>query len=163
MNIEPPLRVDLLCERLGERRGRPLRLIPYPLPVPGPFGLWLATQQSDYIVFQRETSRPHQDHIILHEIGHILSDHGSDDADDKYWRKALPDLSPEMIRKALHRTTYTCRQEREAETIATIILEWAARLVGYREPEIDCRVPRLVDQDSVDRLERVLSDHQGWL
>lgn len=30
LGIEPPLRVDVLCQRLGERRGRPLRLVSSP-------------------------------------------------------------------------------------------------------------------------------------
>ncbi|HZE02115.1 MAG TPA: hypothetical protein VE155_10160 [Pseudonocardiaceae bacterium] len=163
MNLEPPLRVDVLCERLGERRGRPIRLVPYPLPVPGPFGLWLAAQRTDYIVFQAETSRPHQDHIILHEVGHVLANDESDDTDDEYWRRALPDLSPEMIQKALRRTTYDVDRERAAETVATIIMEWAARLARYGEAALDYQTPRRTDRDSVRRLERALADHQGWL
>jgi hypothetical protein len=30
LDIEPPLDVLQLCERLGERRGKPIRLMPYP-------------------------------------------------------------------------------------------------------------------------------------
>lgn len=155
LDIDPPLRVDVLCERLGLRRGRPIRLVPYSLPVPGPFGLWLATASTDYIVYQAETTRMHQDHIILHEVGHILADHASDDTDDAYWRNAMPDLSPEMIRRALRRTSYDAEHEREAETVATIIMEWASVL--------DYVTPHRSDQAAVRRLEAAFNDRQGWL
>ena len=155
LGIDPPLRVDLLCERLGQRRNRPIRLVPYSLPVPGPFGLWLATATRDYIVFQAETSRVHQDHIILHEVGHILADHASDDTDDEYWRTAMPDLSLDMIRRALRRTSYDAAHEREAETVATIIMEWASVL--------DYTTPRRADSEALQRLQSAMGDHGGWL
>lgn len=75
LDIGPPLDVEQLCARLGEQRGKPIRLMPYPLEVPGPFGCWIATSAADYIFYQAETTKPHQDHIILHELGHMLADH----------------------------------------------------------------------------------------
>jgi hypothetical protein len=155
LGIEPPLRVDVLCQRLGERRGRPLRLVSYSLPVPGPFGLWLATRSTDYILYQAETTRVHQDHIILHEVGHILADHRSDDTDDEYWRQTMPDLPVQVIRRALRRTHYDTKQEREAELVATIIMEWASVL--------DYVTPRRSPEPAVRRLQDALSDRQGWL
>jgi hypothetical protein len=38
LDIRPPLDVPALCGRLAERRRRPIRLIPYPIEVHGPFG-----------------------------------------------------------------------------------------------------------------------------
>jgi hypothetical protein len=155
MNIVPPLRVDVLCEHLGQRRGRPIRLLAYPLPVPGPFGLWLDAGIADYIVYQAETTPMHQDHIILHEVGHILADHDSDDADEAYWRQALPDLSPEMIKRALRRTHYDTQAEQQAELVATIIMQWAS--------VIDHTTPRPVELDAAQRVQAALGDHGGWL
>lgn len=155
LGIEPPLQVDLFCQRLGERRGRPIRLVSYSLPVPGPFGLWLATQSTDYILYQAKTTRVHQDHIILHEIGHILAEHRSDDDDDEYWQQMMPDLSRETIRRALGRTHYDSEQEQEAELVATIIMEWASVL--------DYGTSRRSAEPAVRRLQDALGDRQGWL
>jgi len=153
LDIEPPLRVDVLCQRLGERRGRPIRLVPYSLPVPGPFGLWIATDTSDYILYQQETSKSHQDHIILHEVGHILADHQSDGVDDA--RPILtPDIMRHAVRRALRRTSYDDDREREAELVATIILEWASVL--------DRVAPRAARSAHVKRLQSALGDRQGW-
>lgn len=154
LDIEPPLRVDVLCTRLGEQRGRPIRLAAYPMPVPGPFGMWLATGAADYILYQAETTRVHQDHIILHEVAHILADHRGVGSDDS-WRAEYPDLSPDMIRRALRRNSYDSAHERQAELVATIIMEWAAVL--------DHTTPYRSDDEALRRIEVAMNDRQGWL
>ncbi|MFI9200568.1 hypothetical protein [Streptomyces sp. NPDC053048] len=155
LDIRPPLRVEELCRLLGEQRGRPIRLVPYSLPMPGPFGVWIATATADYILYQQETSKTHQDHIILHEVGHILADHHSDDTDDEFWRQMTPNLSLDTVKRALRRTSYDEQHEREAELVATIILEWASVL--------DRVAPRAVDDPSLERVQTALGDRQGWL
>lgn len=154
LDIEPPLRVDVLCRRLGERRGRPIRLVPYALPVPGPFGLWIATDAGDYIFYQQETTKPHQDHIILHEVGHILADHQSDGVDDDVQPLLTPDMMRNAVHRALRRTSYDDAREREAELVATIILEWASVL--------DRVAPRAPHETHLQAVQSALGDRQGW-
>lgn len=153
LGIETPLRVNVLCRRLGERRGRPIRLVPYPLPIPGPFGVWIATRTADYILYQRETSKVHQDHIILHEVGHIMADHRSTVSGNEI-RQLLPDISADVVKKTLWRTSYDEEHEREAELVATIILEWASVLDYVDSPSSV--------NPSVDRVRSALGDRQGW-
>ncbi|MFJ6718996.1 hypothetical protein [Streptomyces sp. NPDC091259] len=155
LGITAPLRVPELCRLLGEHRGRPIRLVPYSLPVPGPYGLWIAGAQADFIFYQKETSQAHQDHIVLHEVGHILANHGSDESEDAVWQEVLPDLSIEVINRALRRTSYAEEREREAELVATIILEWASVL--------DRVTPRAPGDISARRVHTALADRQGWL
>ncbi|MFI6377463.1 hypothetical protein [Streptomyces sp. NPDC050546] len=124
LGVRSPLPVEELCRLLGESRGRPLRLMPYPLEVPGPYGAWVSTPTADYVFFQQETTKTHQDHIILHEVGHMLARHHNESCDDLVWSEQTLDLSPKTIDRALRRTLYDDTQEREAETIATIIMEW---------------------------------------
>ena len=155
LGVQPPLQVDVLCELLGRRRGRPIRLVPYPLPVPGPFGVWLAATSADYILYQQETSKTHQDHIILHEVGHILADHQSDDTDHEFWRQMAPDLSLDAVKRALRRTSYDETHEREAELVATIILGWNS---AYG-PETRQRA----DHPGIRPVQTALGNRQGWL
>lgn len=122
LGLQPPLQIKLLCQRLGERRRRPIRLVPYALPASGPFGLWIGTTIADYIFYQIDTTRMHQDHIILHEVGHILAGHHKDNI-DQHLQSAMPDISPETIRRVLQRTYYDTTEEREAEIFATIIMD----------------------------------------
>ncbi|MET7992932.1 hypothetical protein ABZU76_18775 [Amycolatopsis sp. NPDC005232] len=158
LDISPPLDVGQLCERLGERRGRPIRLMAYPLEVPGPFGCWIATASADYIFFQQETTKAHQDHIILHELGHLLADHepGGDAEPADFLRgPAVESLDGDAVRRALRRTSYDEAHEWEAETVATIILEWAS-VLNYT-------IPRAAADHDLRRIQGTLGDHQGWL
>ncbi|MFJ4649654.1 hypothetical protein ACIP5Y_00095 [Nocardia sp. NPDC088792] len=157
LEIQPPLDVVTLCQRVGEQRGRPIRLVPHPIPIPGPFGAWIATKRADYILYQQETTRAHQDHIILHELGHLLAGHCTDEQDDNLIRQLNPSsvLSPDIVRRALRRTSYDTAEEREAEMVATIILEWASVL--------DRVTPQSTSHESVRRLGASLNDRLGWL
>jgi len=167
LDIRPPLDVAELCRRVGEQRGRTINLVAHPIPVPGPFGVWIATRTADYILYQQQTSKPHQDHIVLHELGHLLAGHHSDEDDDQLLgelypdvspealRTQYPDLSPDAVRRALRRSSYDTEQEREAETVATIILEWASVL--------DRVTPRPSSAGPARRMENALSDRIGWL
>lgn len=157
LKIQPPLQVEVVCQRLGERRGRPIRLVSYPIPVPGPFGLWIATTSADYILYQAETTRVHQDHIILHEVGHIFAGHGSGDTDDAVWGQLMPNISPEVISRALRRTSYDAAHEREAELVATIIQEWAFVL------DVLWTIPPTEWSADIERLNASLQRHYGWL
>ncbi len=168
LGIRPPLDVLELCRKVGEQRGRPIRLIAHRIPVPGPFGAWIATGQADYIVYQQDTSKPHQRHIILHELGHMLAGHRTTAEDDSLvaaltpdaappgdLRERYPDLEPESVRQALRRTSYDTDHEREAETVATIILEWASVL--------DRVAPKPSDEATAQRIETALGERLGWL
>lgn len=143
LGLEPPLRVESLCERLGDFRGRPVRLVPHRMSASGPSGLWLATASRDYIVFQSGTSEMHRDHIVLHEVGHILAGHTSQDADVQQWQASMPDLSADMILRALARTCYDAQREREAELIATILMSWTSWCEGWSEPATGVGLSRL--------------------
>ncbi|WP_353946464.1 hypothetical protein ABII15_35920 [Streptomyces sp. HUAS MG91] len=108
------------------------------------------------IIFQRETTLLHQDHIVLHEVGHILADHRGLAVEADQWKGMLPGLGDGAIRRVLQRCTYGTQEEREAELVATIIGEWASVL--------DRVSPATATVDPATR--RVLSaldDHQGWM
>ncbi|MEU9004035.1 hypothetical protein ACFWBI_20470 [Streptomyces sp. NPDC059982] len=154
LDVHPPLNVEELCQALSRSRGRHIELRSYPLPTPGPVGLWLETRSADLIVFQRETTPLHQDHIILHEVGHILADHRPESA-TMQWDGLLPGLNSDAIGRVLQRCSYNTEQEREAELIATIILEWASVL--------DRVLPPRHEDPSTRRIQAALGGRQGWL
>lgn len=122
LDVRPPIDVTELCRRLGAHRGRELRLMPYELAVPGPFGIWFETDDVDVIAYQSQTSRAHQDHIILHEVGHIVAGHGGDSTVDED-EQVLPDVPGPGGARRLRRTCYDAANEREAELIASILGE----------------------------------------
>ncbi|MCX4819380.1 hypothetical protein OG883_05560 [Streptomyces sp. NBC_01142] len=125
-NIElpRPFSLDVLCERVSEQRGRPLHLRPLPREAAesGVCGLWIGTTTADHVFYEAQTSPVHREHIVLHEIGHMLFGHNTLDqrkGDDV--QALLPDLDPGRVRRLFGRTNYTTRQEREAEMLASLI------------------------------------------
>ncbi len=112
-----------LCARLSELRGRPLHLIPIAMRAAQPCGLWVTSDAADFVIFEANTTRPHQEHIIAHELAHIICDHRSGSPlDDTTARLLFPDLSPDLVRDMLQRTNYSDTQEQEAEVMASLIL-----------------------------------------
>ncbi|MYY05529.1 MULTISPECIES: toxin [unclassified Streptomyces] len=110
-----------LRDRLSERRGRPIHLVPMAIPRNSVNGMWLATGAADFVIYAASASRSHQEHIIAHELGHIMCDHQSlSNTDDDILTKLFPDISPAVVRRVLQRNKYSDRNEQEAEMIASL-------------------------------------------
>jgi hypothetical protein len=162
LGIQPPLDVRELCRALGERRGRPIVLRPFPLERPGPSGLWVVASQMDVVLYQQETTRLHQDHIILHEVFHILvaedeqAEEEQEAPDDfvEGWARMIPMLDPTLIRRVACRCAYDDDEECAVELAATIILEWSSVLD---------HVSPLSEDPAVRRVQAALGDRRGWL
>jgi hypothetical protein len=151
IDLPVPFDASSFCDALAARRGRPILLLPVPAKE-GPFGLWIATAEADYIFFERDTSRWHQEHIILHEVCHLLWDHDrSHVSDDEVIQMLLPSLAPQMVQRVLQRSAYSREDEREAELLATLILE---RVGGTGGSGVQRR--RAEPNDPVARLEAIL-------
>ncbi|MGI5354198.1 hypothetical protein ACQI4E_02620 [Streptomyces sp. CA-252508] len=122
-----PFEVEHLCEAIAAERGRPLHLLPMPDSMPvgaGVCGMWVSFGFADQVYYNVVTSRPHQTHIILHELAHILLDHRESTAPEPAMLAQLfPDLDPAMAARLLGRTrtTATTRQEQEAELLASVM------------------------------------------
>ncbi|MFF7308659.1 hypothetical protein [Streptomyces sp. NPDC008137] len=119
-----PLGVTTLCALLAEQRGTPIKLLKWDLPADGPFGILLSRKDEDVIVYQAKTTRAHQQHIILHEVGHIVA-------------YDLAGARPELPQ---WRTCYSDRDERDAEIVASTLMHQAmsmqrqAQRYGLDEP-----------------------------
>jgi hypothetical protein len=146
LEIDAPLDIRELCARLGEHRGRRIRLHALPTPA-GLTGLWYPDERQDWIVFQSLTTSSHQTQIILHEIGHIISGH--------------PLLEIGLAARALAREpipgTYSDPLEQEAEMVATVIKEWVTVL-----EHLNVRVSSS-DSPAARRLHNGFGSRQGWL
>ncbi|MFJ4777628.1 ImmA/IrrE family metallo-endopeptidase [Streptomyces sp. NPDC088762] len=113
-----------LCRHLGEVRGRPIILVPMQMPSSHPCGMWVAARDEDLIFYDANTTGAHQEHIILHELGHIICCHrGAGGLDEAAARLLFPDLDPDLVRDMLLRATYDDVQEQEAEIIAYLLAQ----------------------------------------
>ncbi|MFJ5952582.1 hypothetical protein [Streptomyces noursei] len=139
VEVPEPFDVNALCDRLEQARQREISLVPMALPVRegSPCGLWVATDDIDYILYQRDTSRAHSEHIVSHELGHILLGHESSPAhQDEVSRLLMPNLNPDLVRTVLGRTVYTSHEERAAEIVASLLPVQAGRATR-RQSEAD--------------------------
>ncbi|GAA3586452.1 hypothetical protein GCM10022222_83940 [Amycolatopsis ultiminotia] len=151
--LDLPANYDLatLCARLGEIRERPITLVPLPMPASHPCGMWVAARGEDLIFFDANTTGAHQEHIILHELGHIICCHrGSGLLDDESARSLFPNLDPDIVRDMLMRATYDDEQEQEAEIIAYLLSEQMGR-----KPKPTTKPPA-EQENPIDRIERLL-------
>src|SRR5436190_15843337 len=99
LQLPAPFDVEQFCRSTGERRSRPILLHPMDSPA-GPCGTWLAGPTSDHIFYDHHTSPLHQEHIILHEISHLLCGHrGGSVSEGELQALLLPDLRPEMVER----------------------------------------------------------------
>ena len=127
--------------------------MPIDMPASHPCGMYVASREADFIFYDSNTSKPHQGHIILHELGHIVCCHrGSGVIDNDTAQLFFPDLDPEIVQDMLGRATYSNVQEKEAEFIATLMLEQVTRA-----PLETARSTSSIEVSGVvDRIERSL-------
>ncbi|TDB84247.1 hypothetical protein E1264_25395 [Actinomadura sp. KC216] len=130
--------------------GRPLRVMEIPAMPAGLCGVYVSTTGADYVYTTTGTTQFHREHIALHEIGHLLAGHRGEVGVGDLAKVLLPDLSPEVVRTVLGRTSYTSEQEREAEYFATLVLERSrpGRVeprVAVADPAVAALLARLED------------------
>jgi hypothetical protein len=128
VRVPSPFDLDAFCAELAGRRGRPLIRRPVPgLSAEAPCGLWIATDRADHVFYDPGTSPLHAEHIVLHELAHMICSHsGAGDA----LPRLFPDLDPATVRRVLGRVSYTTDQEREAEMVASLIRGRSAGTTG---------------------------------
>ena len=125
ITIPNPFDLDAFCAEVEARRGRPLIRRPVPgLSADAPCGLWVGTATADHVFYDPGTSPLHAEHIVLHEIAHILCGHSGGDA---ALARLFPDLDPAAVTRVLGRVSYPTEQEREAEMMASLIRGRSAR------------------------------------
>jgi len=135
--VPEPFDVDALCDVVAKRRGRSILLIP--MAGDGHLnGYWLPMDTYDRIYYEEGTTRPHQDHIILHELSHMLCGHDPESIASRpdliaAW---FPDIDPSQVCGVLAREPECSGGgEAEAELLASLILQRAGLLV-VRHPEV---------------------------
>ena len=119
--------------RVAEYRGRTITLCPID---PGSLsgtgcgtgsGLWIERAETDVIMYGADTVW-HADHIIAHELGHMLLEHSTATPDtargveDLPLTTLMPSLTLDSIRNVLRRQDYGNDLERAAETFADMVM-----------------------------------------
>lgn len=149
IGLPEPGAVEEFIERLAIHRGRPIELRPFThdeVPA-GICGLWIDQTSRDVIGFPTEAR--HAPHIVMHEVGHMLCGHrGRSAVGGTQLRSFMPDLDPDMVHRVLGRSVFSDREEREAELVASLIMDRVAA-TARRSP-----VPAIVVDPLTQRLRR---------
>ena len=126
--LQVPVPFDLgeFVAGLERQRNRPIRLRPFSSAPGCPCGLWIGTADADYIYHEAGTTPFHATHIALHELAHMLLGHQHSASWDQFISLLAPDVDQALIRLILGRSAYSTEKEREAETLASLILSSTA-------------------------------------
>ena len=156
VDVPDPFDIDVFRDQLARRRGRALHVLPLPegLGSNAPCGMWMATDQEDWIFVEPQTSQLHREHIVLHEISHMICGH-VDELPVESFARLLPNLDVGMVTQVLGRTSYTTDEEREAELLASLILARARRPQRPRSSSVAPDVAEVLD-----RTARTLGSHE---
>lgn len=119
--VPQPWDINEFLDRLERHRGRAIDLCAFSWTPGGSSGAWRQHPDHDVIAYAANTSSFHQDHIILHEIGHMISRHrGRCALSEDEAQRIAPDLTPAAFAHLLDRSTSEA-EEHEAEMIASLI------------------------------------------
>ncbi|WP_109701457.1 ImmA/IrrE family metallo-endopeptidase [Mycobacteroides abscessus] len=92
-------------------------------------GLLVTLEHRDYVFYRLDVSARQQEHIILHEIGHLLLGHTNSQVlsgmtGNLFDQNLVPDST--SILRILQRTNLDVQEEREAEAFADAVMTSAA-------------------------------------
>jgi hypothetical protein len=120
-----PFDLERFVATLGAHRQRPIQLIAVDRYTAGDIcGAWFCMPTRDVIAYEDATTRTRRDHIVLHEVAHMVCDHrGSMFDEDTFFEQFLPGLPKALIRSQLGRSQFDTAEEREAELVATLLVE----------------------------------------
>jgi hypothetical protein len=151
LRLPDPFSVSALCDSISAHRGRTLYLHSLEKPegvLDMPCGMWVATDIADHVFFEQQTSTFHQEHIILHELGHMICGHTIAMLGDEFDPSAISEhTGGELVQQALLRASYNTRQEQEAELVATLILDRGRRISGEALSESERRLGKALGFD----------------
>jgi hypothetical protein len=133
LHLPIPFDTNDFIEALARARGRPIELAPIVAHAGIPCGMLLTTDRADYIFYPTNTTPLHAQHVVLHEIGHLVREHTGTSGPAA---TLFPNLPADLVRRVLGRTVYTEREEQEAELIASLILHRAVLRGGTVSPPV---------------------------
>jgi hypothetical protein len=122
LDIPAPFDLGEFITGLERQRRRPIRLRPFRSARRIPCGMWIGTATEDYLYYTEGITPYHQDHIALHEAAHMILDHRRSTQAGKPLADLLaPDIDPQFLQLVVGRSVYNPEEEREAETLASLI------------------------------------------
>ncbi|BDH07166.1 hypothetical protein HEK131_43930 [Streptomyces seoulensis] len=132
-----------LRNEVARRAGRTVVLEPREQ-APSVCGACAVTQSAIYVFYDPRTSPMHQDHIIAHEFSHLLLGHHEDRPISALASSLITTMDPAVVQMMLGRTKYDDAEERETESLASLlqrqIIDWSLRSDDSSGDDVQDRV-----------------------
>ena len=131
------LTIEGLHSYLEQSRGRPIvvQTMQSPSADRQICGLWIETEEYDYIFHADAASELHRRQILLHEYAHMLMHHNEHDVPGDSVATLFPDLDAETVVRVLSRGNSTSMMEAEAEALADLMaVEMHRHRYALQEP-----------------------------
>jgi len=136
LTLPDPWDLQLFIDQVAGTVGKPIRVLAQPdLAADGfPCGIVMERVEDIVIVYDSTSSGYHGDHIVLHEVAHLLRNHADTGAALSHHSSAaghgpvnivetlLPDCDPASVLRVLARTDYDETEESQAELFASLVM-----------------------------------------
>ncbi|TKG61506.1 hypothetical protein [Prauserella endophytica] len=140
VGLPRPWSINAFLDRLEPWHGREIDLCAVRWAVGESTGGWQRRGDHDVIAYPENTTGAHQDHIICHELGHMLQQHeGQCVLSVAEARAIAPSLSLTALGHLLQRADQA-QEERDAERFATLLLTYAHADASRPATELGRRV-----------------------
>lgn len=128
LDLPTPFDIDEFRRRIEADRRRPLTLRRLPTEAASAFcGIYIQTADADLVYYVAATASAHEEHIIVHELMHLVMGHGALQAPPasvgEDLARLLPGLDPSLVERALGRSGYRASEEHEAELLASMVMQ----------------------------------------
>ncbi|WP_420879004.1 hypothetical protein [Rhodococcus sp. (in: high G+C Gram-positive bacteria)] len=145
--LSRPWSLDRFIADLSIRNNRPIEILTIPDGT-GQFeddegnkitGAWIPSARMDHIFVTSQAAGAYREHIICHELAHVIFRHRADTRSAEalqaaYLRRLMPNIHPDHMKTLLpsavcrHRAVLVDPIEREAEWLATLLMAAADEL-----------------------------------
>ncbi|MFI6040549.1 hypothetical protein ACIA8C_02880 [Nocardia sp. NPDC051321] len=127
LEVPRPWRLRTFVDHVATLLGKPITLLPQPdLTAEGfPCGVVIERPDSFVVAFDAASSGYHTDHIVLHEIAHLLLDHAgyvSPTSRHRTLRQLFAEIDTDVVLRVLARTDYDDILESQAELFASLVM-----------------------------------------
>lgn len=100
-------------------------------------GLWMSTDDAEYVQYETHTTTWHQWLIVCHEFAHMLLEHSADRVISEDTSGLLfPDVPLSAVNFVLRRQIYDSQDEQDAEYLGTLLMQRIDR-VSVLPAELD--------------------------
>lgn len=126
--LPDPWDLNVFVAQVAENVGKPINVVAQPELAADGFPCGLVVERTDdiVIIYDSTSSGYHGDHIVLHEIAHLLLNHTDPGCDSGGFVNAvealLPDCDPAAVLRVLGRTDYDETEESQAELFASLVM-----------------------------------------